>query len=252
MNKIEEYRQNLQESSDWFAYLKENSNLPGPRGNLELAYAAAQEGDEAFFIACLEHTPEQAPENTPECFLAFCGTLGLGKLIREGRVNYWQTLRHQANDPRWRVREAAAMASQTIGDANLPALLEEMSNWVQSGTWLEQRAAAAGLCEPRLLKNAQDTRQVLLLLDIITNNLLQSENRKAEDLRVLRQGLAYTWSVAIAACPLEGKIYMEKWAAIEDTDIRWIVKENLKKKRLLKIDPTWVEDIQQKILAMNV
>ena len=33
---------------------------------------------------------------------------------------------------------------------------------------------------------------------------------------------------------------MEKWLADPDPDIRWIMRENLKKKRLARMDAAWV------------
>jgi hypothetical protein len=33
---------------------------------------------------------------------------------------------------------------------------------------------------------------------------------------------------------------MEKWLAVPDKDLRWIMKENLKKDRLKRIDAAWV------------
>jgi hypothetical protein len=58
----------------------------------------------------------------------------------------------------------------------------------------------------------------------------------------LRQGMAYCWSVAVAALPETGKPMMEKWLDSEDKDILWMIKENLKKNRLIKMDAAWVQD----------
>jgi hypothetical protein len=60
--------------------------------------------------------------------------------------------------------------------------------------------------------------------------------------------LAYGWSVAVAAQPAAGKPRMEHWIASPDPDIRWIMKHNLKKKRLLKMDDAWV---QAQLEALN-
>jgi len=56
----------------------------------------------------------------------------------------------------------------------------------------------------------------------------------------LRKGLAYCWSVAAAALPAEGKLYMEKWFDSSDRDVNWIMRENLKKKRMERMDAGWV------------
>jgi hypothetical protein len=57
---------------------------------------------------------------------------------------------------------------------------------------------------------------------------------------VLRKGLAYGWSVVVAAQPSIGKRRMERWIRSQDSDVRWIMKQNLKKNRLLRMDKAWV------------
>ncbi len=77
MSKTENYKQTLQSLDDWVPFLKKNSGLPGPRGNLELAHAVAEQGDQKQFEYFLSL---DAKENTPEVFVVFCGVVGLGKL----------------------------------------------------------------------------------------------------------------------------------------------------------------------------
>ena len=230
--------------ANWDPYLKQDSRLPGPRGNLELTQAAAEEGDEARFKHLRSYDPEKAPTNTPEEFLAFCGVLGLGKLLEEGRIEELETLRHFANDPRWRIREAVAMALQRYGEKDMGALLCEMWRWVD-GSYLERRAAVAALCEPRLLGEENLANHVLQILDDVTRSIEDSKDRGNVDIRVLRQGLGYCWSVAVVASPREGIRLMERWLIDSDPDVRWIMRENLKKKRLEKLDPKWVERWQK-------
>ena len=69
------------------------------------------------------------------------------------------------------------------------------------------------------------------------------ENRKNEDFRILCKGLAYCWSVAITANPERGKSLFKKMARSQDPDVIWVVKSNLKKNRLIKMDPDWVGQI---------
>ena len=240
MSKTQEYRAQLRALKDWDAFLLQASGLPGPRGNIELGQAVADEGDLALFQRLLTFTADRAPVNTPEEFLAFCGTLGLGRLLAEGHMQHLPTLRACAADPRWRAREAVAMALQRLGDADMDRLLAEMQEWAQ-GNPLEQRAAAAGLCEPRLLKDPRHVRAVLDILDQITASILANPSRRSEEFLALRKGMAYCWSVAVAALPEEGKPRMEKWLAEPDADVRWIMKENLKKNRLARVAPDWVK-----------
>jgi hypothetical protein len=239
-DKVSIYRETLRELTDWIPYLIKESGLPGPRGNLELAQAVAEEGDELRFKHLRSYDPEKAPTNTPGEFLAFCGVLGLGKLMREGKTDELKTLRSFNNDPRWRVREAVAIALQIYGEANMDALLREMVSWV-NGSYLERRAVVAALCEPKLLRDGKVASQVLRILDDVTRSVEASLERGSADFRVLRQGLGYCWSVAVAAAPKEGVKILERWFTNTDPDIRWIMRENLKKKRLERLDPEWAD-----------
>jgi hypothetical protein len=267
MSSIATYRAALRDlpAADWEPYLLANSNLPGPRGNLELAAAAADLGTEAQFRHWSSLGPDVAPENTPACFLAFCGVVGLGAIMArrggfacinaQSAVNQppavngepsvtqenppLQLLRTLASDPRWRIREGVAMALQRWGDADMIAVLAAMTDWA-GGNPLEQRAAAAALCEPRLLRQPEHASAVLHILDEITASIPQLTDRKGDAFKTLRQGLGYCWSVAVVALPGEGKPLMERWLVSPDPDIRWIMAENLKKNRLVRIDAAWV------------
>jgi hypothetical protein len=242
MSRINEYQSALANQANWDTYLLAGSNLPGPRGNLELAQAAVSEGRQEQFLGWLDWTPDLAPENTAHCFLAFCGTWGLGRLIAEGKKQFIPLLQKQTSDPRWRVREAAAMALQTIGDRDAALLLELAQAW-KNGKPLEQRAVVAGLCEPRLLKDPFFSQAVLEILDGITAQIAAAPALQSEELRVLRQALGYGWSVAVASCPTAGKPFFEKWAKSQQADVVWIVRENLKKNRLVKMDAAWVKKL---------
>ena len=158
MAKADEYRKKLSTLENWDAFLLQESGLPGPRGNLELAQVVADEGTLELYERYLTYDAEQAPTNSPYEFLAFCGAVGLGRLVAEGKTELLTTLRQCASDRRWRIREAVAMALQRFGDVDMSALIQAMQAW-STGTPLEQRAAAAALCEPRLLEQAKQVAQ---------------------------------------------------------------------------------------------
>ncbi len=244
MEKRKTYALILRQKPDWDPYLLAESGLPGPRGNLELAQAAADEGRLEQFNAWLAWDAQRAPVNSPYEFLAFCGAVGLGRLLAEGHRQHLARLRSLAADPRWRMREGVAMALQRLGECNMPALLEVAFDWIE-GRPYEMRAAAAGLCEPALLKDAGQALSVVQALERITTRLAGWPERKNEEFLTLRQAMGYCWSVAAAACLQEGKARMQSWAASPDRDLRWIIKENLKKKRLIRLDPGWVEQMQE-------
>jgi hypothetical protein len=217
------------------------SGLPGPRGNLELAQAFAEVAEESLIKNYISIKPDEAPENSPKLFLTFCGVVGLGTLISKGKLDYLKRLRQFASDHRWRIREAVAIALQSVGDLDISFLLKEMRDW-SKGNHFEKRAAIAALCEPRLLTSDKVTSPVLDILDEVTLSIVNSRENKTEAFEVLKKGLAYCWSVAVAACPEKGKKLFEKWVGNKNKEIIWIMKENLKKNRLLKMDKEWVSN----------
>lgn len=228
------------------AYLRDHSALPGPRGNLELidvASAATERGELERWAAL---SPDAAPENTPEVFLVCVGTVGLGRIVGAGDRTPLPALRRLANDPRWRVREAVAMALQAWGDVDIDGLTEEMERW-GDGSPLEGRAAMAALCEPRLLESRRTVARTLAILDRLTGVVRDAATGTAADLRVLRQALGYGWSVAIAADVTLGLPVFEPWLGDSNPDVRWIVRENLAKARLSRAAPDWVEHARTRL-----
>jgi len=242
MSKIDDYRQTLKKLDDWIPFLLKESGLPGPRGNLELAYAVAEEGSKGQLEKLLSF---QAEENTPEVFLVFCGIVGLGKLATS-ETKLFDQLRDYASDPRWRIREAVATGLQLAGDQDMQLLLKEMQKWGE-GNWYEKRATAAALAEPRLLKEPRIVKQVLQILDEITASMESADRPKEEAFKVLRQGMGYCWSVAVAALPEKGKPMLENWLNSESKDVHWILKENLKKNRLIRMDANWVKTCNKRL-----
>ncbi|MBK8048947.1 MAG: hypothetical protein IPK16_18605 [Anaerolineales bacterium] len=239
MAKADLYRQILPTLDDWDAYVLENSNLPGPRSNLELLHVVADLGDERRFRHFLTFTPDLAPTNTPGEFLACCGVVGLGRLAAEGRNELFPELRALAADPRWRVREGVAMGLHRVGMVDMKRLLTELAGWVND-SWLVQRAVVAGVAEPALLRRKENVAGALLLLDATTAHITTAVDRRDDNFRTLRQALGYAWSVVVVADPIAGKAAIERWFAVatDDADIRWILRENLKKRRLTAMDAT--------------
>ena len=131
------------------------------------------------------------------------------------------------------------MALQRIGAVDMPALLREMRSWAK-GNAFERRAAAAALCEPALLGKEKYAVAVLSILDRITADLSRSKDRSSDGFQALRKGLAYCWSVAVAAAPDRGRTLMERWIGSDDPDVRWVMKQNLTKKRIAVAGAEWV------------
>jgi hypothetical protein len=237
-SRVEEYRQKLRASKDVEAFLRRHSGLPGPRGNLELAHAFALEGSPADIRRFAALDAEAAPENTPAVFLAFCGLLGLSRMVAGGDVDAERILRRRASDPRWRVREAVATSLQLVGDDDRPSFTRIVTALAR-GTPLERRAAIAAVAEPRLLDDAASVGAGLRLLDRVTTSLTKAARPLGESEKILRQALAYAWSVVVTADPARGKRVMEKWLTSTDAEIHWLMRQNLAKKRLQAMDSAW-------------
>jgi hypothetical protein len=131
------------------------------------------------------------------------------------------------------------MGLQRLGDADPASLRRVAAAWAKDHHPLVRRAAVAGVCEPRLLRDADTARWALDALDVVTAALagLPAAARPDPDVRSLRRALGYCWSVAVAALPDPGFDRLERWAGSDDPDVRWLVRENLRKARLRRAGP---------------
>ncbi len=243
MKKIQLYQTELSKLTDWDDYLIGHSNLPGPRANLELAYAVAWMGAKSLFLRYVQINVKQAPQNSSTEFLPVCGTVGLGVLLVKNDFTVLPLLRDLASDLRWRIRESVVLALEIWGESNPIPLFNEMEHWME-GNYFEIRAAICACCHPKFLKSEERAIQTLNYLDLIMQKLQGNTSRKTEDFRVLRLAMGYCWSVAVAACPAHGKKMMEKWIHTTDKDLLWIIKSNLGKNRLCRMDIVWVQQMK--------
>ncbi len=240
------------ESSALVDYLIEHSALPGPRGNLELAAAFADEmrdacagtgarGDVPAWLLWLlanHHPPESfgfdpaSPQQMPQ----FCAAVAAGEwALAGGQIDAGvSVLLDLANSPLWRIREAVAMGLQRMLAGAWGATLACLEQRAPDATPYQWRALVAGVAEPALLTEAERAAGAL---DVHERALAffrraSPDVRRAEDMRTLRQALGYSISVVVAAAPDPGFERMVAWAGWRDADVAWMLRENLKKKRL--------------------
>jgi hypothetical protein len=249
MGRIDDYKRELAAATDRVELLRRGSNLPGPRGNLELMYAAAATGSEGDLREWIRlGFPDPAVEQPTDEFLAMCGIVGLGPLVAAGRDELVEELRGYASDRRWRVREAVAMALQAVGDADVARLLGIATDWLSDRPYV-QRAAVAAVSEPRLLRDPSQACRAVDVVEKATANLAALDDRRSDEARTLRQGLAYCWSVVMASAPEYGRERFEAQSASSDRDVRWLLCENLKKNRLARLDPAWTAAMQERVCS---
>jgi HEAT repeats len=227
----QQYREVLRarDPQSWVPFLREHSGLPGPRANLELVEAVADIGDLPTFESLVDSDDE---------YLVLCGVVGLGQILANGPgPKLEKALRVFATDGRWRVREGVAMAVQRLGDADPARLRRLTAAWASDPDPLIQRAAVAGMCEPRLLTSADNAAHALALCQEVTDSLAArpAALRTTDAVRTLRKALGYCWSVAVAADPAAGLPLFTVLSGQEDSDLQWIVRENRKKSRLARL-----------------
>ncbi|RAQ95082.1 hypothetical protein [Thermogemmatispora tikiterensis] len=230
-------------------YLREQSHLPGPRANLALAYDLAhllalhmsndQPAVETLLTYLLSTEREDVQSNTPAEFTVLCGLIALGACAAvwpDWRAWALALLEDRALSPCWRIREGVVMAYQQLLPAASAETLAQLSRLAAEGLLLHQRAAVAALAEPSLLLEHRFITAALSIHRQVLERLhrLPPADRHQAAFRSLRQTLGYSLSVVTAAAPEEGFALMQTCASWNDKDIAWILRENLKKKRLAR------------------
>lgn len=230
-------------------YLREHSRLPGPRANLELAndvsYLLASSvsrhhnGVHALlhYFVCSENKSDIG--NTPAEFVILCGVIAFGACAAvqaEWREEAFSLLSEYAGSAYWRIRESVATAYQHLLAADAHTTITCLMDLAAEGNALQQRAAVAAIAEPPLLYSPDLLTAALELQRIVLERMRSTSliARKKEAFRVLRRALGYTLSVITAAGPEQGFALMRECASWGDPDINWVLRENLRKKRLAK------------------
>lgn len=227
MNAIAQWAAQLESlpRGEWPAFLDAHSHLPGPRGNIELVAAVAP---------LLEPPMIEELQESGDEFRGVCAAAALGRRAADATAE--RGARELACDERWRVREGVAIGLQLLGDSDPAVVFALVLRWVDDPRPLVQRAAAAAVCEPRLLRTPEAAAVAVEVCRRATAHLAATPaaKKKLPDFRVLRQALGYCWSVAVAADPEPG---LAAFATLDtsDHDVAWIVAENRRKKRLASL-----------------
>jgi hypothetical protein len=274
------------------------SGLPGPRGNLELAAALADAvavrgpagAPWGQLFEWFALGPAEAPNHQPAVFLSFCALQALAALYLdaepEAGARIVAALDRAAEDDRWRVREAAAMGLQRIGERDLPSFLALAERWAEAPSERWQRAALVALAHPPLLGEAAVVERALGLTDGVLRGVelrarparvaqpdtdwADDEARPArpaargrrgakagalaprsEDERVLLLALQFAPSVLVAAAPGPGFAMLRRWASSRSPLVQRIVVANLRKSRLARRFSSEIEEIGE-VLAASV
>jgi len=191
--------------------------------------------------------PDTVGGDEPRVVLVVAGIVGFGRLLANGRGGADQ-LRIFATDPRWRVREAVAMAIQLWAAHDPDSAFATAESWVTDRPFV-QRAAVAAVCEPPLLRDPALARRAVALLDAVTADFATHAGERGLERDAFRKTLGYGWSVAIVGSPVAGRLAFERWLDHPDPDLRWIVRENLRKDRLKRLDSEWAARAAARLAA---
>lgn len=238
-------------------YLLTRSGLPGPRANLSLAGEFAvcfarpevPEASMALLASWTELPGKEADGKERDEYLPFCAVQAYGAYYgyaeSGSRPVIEAKLQAAMNDPRWRVREAAAIGLQRIGEFGFGLLQSLLEGWRAAANALEQRAFIAALAHPPLLKDPAHTAYCLKLSEDLLDAMLAGKYAQAdpEHLRVLWKGLEYALSLFVASEPEAGFDLLNKLAGNGDKAVLRIVKSNLAKKRLSQKYPGQVSKL---------
>jgi len=126
-------------------------------------------------------------------------------------------------------------------------LISELEKWIQEEEWLLMRAVATGLANPSFLGDKEHAQKALRLHELIFDQIIRASYQNSEELIALRKGLGYSLSVVVQAIPEEGFKFMDKFTRSENKNIIWILKQNLKKNRLIKNHPLEVKSTIKKL-----
>jgi hypothetical protein len=229
-------------------YLRDQSRLPGVRANLELAQdfshllsflAPAFYRETRTLLSHLVRDEEKVVSNSPGEFVFMCGVLASGACVAEipeWREEVFSQLTQYARSLSPRVREVTALALQKLLVAAPDETFPMLMDLLDQGDCLQLRACVTAISEPALLHSIEFIEVALVMQRVAIESLhaLPPTERKRADVRILRQALGYTLSVVTAARPNDGFALMCEIATWNDPDINWILRENLKKRRLAK------------------
>jgi len=250
-------------AEDLIALLVVESELRGPRGNRDLArafadvvreYAAADAGDcRTLWNLCTEFactSPEGAPAGDPREILPFCGVCGIAAI---GTITATFTgmalarLQDASLDPRPWVREGVALGVRDLLAARQETTVAGLEGWVESGSWLPMRAAAAGIAESDLNEEPELAEAALKLHRKILIQIYTAGERQSEGFIALKGALGYTLGRVVMALPGMGFEYLRQLATLDDHDVRWIIRENLERDALQRQYPETVRHIRAKL-----
>lgn len=227
------------------SYLREHSNLPGPRANLTLAFTLGDlfldswKENKDIFFHCLDKWAHSMDE-----YLLLCRNIVMGYVLSEHDCSLFTEILYRQNfNPMWRPREAVTLGLKRTLLKRPDFVLNLLDKWNATGEPIVLRNTLMILADPKILQEKPELRGILRDYIHQAMNLVKEEGKdKKDDMKQLQKSLNFVPSVA---AKYDEKILIDliEWADSEYKTWKSIVKSNMKKKRFIKLYP----DITKKI-----
>jgi hypothetical protein len=225
-------------------FLHDNSNLPGPRANLTLGFKLALlvsnswEKKRGYLKKCLERW-----KNSNDEYLLFCFYTSLGYILAEyPQEDKWAlTLLHEGNYSKyWRARESVTFGLSKMLEKRPEFTIGLLKAWNIKKETIILRNTLMALASPKLLALSKDIRNELRdYIRLAMNQIKEAsqQDKKKEDYKLLKKSLGFIISVAAVE---DQRLLddMDSWIESGFKVWRTIIKQNLKKKRLMKKHPS--------------
>ena len=230
-------------------YLRQNGPLSAARLNLELANDVAyllaasvsqrREPVDSLISYFFTSERKDGASNASTEFLTLCAIIASGAcaaLEPDWRANTFAMLRIYADSPRLRIRGAVAIAYRHLLTADPEEAGQQLISLAYDGSYFQQCVTVVTMEEQHLLYNPSVLDIALQGVRTVLEHVQSApvSVRKRKDFYALRQALGYMLSVVTVIAPSQGFALMRECATWNDPDITWILRENLKKKRLAR------------------
>jgi hypothetical protein len=225
-------------------FLKSNSGLPGPRGNLTLAAEVSK------LIASYWATKREFLKETiigwsksGDEYLMFVAYSTIGYVLsRNPSEDDWAVpILYEANFSRlWRAREGVTIALEALLEDGADFTLGLIEDWCISNNPIVVRNSIVALAHPTQLRRNQAQLDALERYNGVGMGIIAEVADLQDDTKMLAKSLGFTISVA-AEADEDYLDELDRW--INDPVKAWrpIIRENLTKARIRKKYPRRVE-----------
>lgn len=233
------------------AFLTARSGLPGAHANLDLANAFAENvagrttlpSPDDWWALCRDFAlmpASRAPTNDPAEFLCICGTLAastIACLDADHVSECLAILRRQAQDPRWRLRDATVVGLTRLLLVWRGETLSALTDWTRQGNPLHVRAAVKVLSEPAVLGSTEVADAAVHIHQLAIEGLLRTHRPLSPAWRTLRLALGTSIGALAVARADASFAMLETLSNTHDADAKRVVDQNLEGMNLRYLDP---------------